>query len=72
MKFWARTSPENYYQDPAERDKFLQAMEEKQEVRNYVETLKRRDGSLITVSTVCHYIYDLQGNGRALKELSGM
>ncbi len=58
---------ENYYQDPAERDKFLQAMEEKQEVRNYVETLKRRDGSLITVSTVCHYIYNLQGNREGIE-----
>jgi PAS domain S-box-containing protein len=52
---------DHYYPDPADREKFLQAMEANQEVRNYFETLKRRDGSLITVSTASHYINDSQG-----------
>ncbi len=50
-----------YYLNPADREKFLLAVETAQEVRNYEEMVKRKDGSLLTVSTTSHYVLDGKG-----------
>ena len=54
--------PDHYYANSADREKFLQALEPMQEVRNFEEIIKRKDGSLLTVSTTSHYILDQQGS----------
>lgn len=53
---------ETFYSNPDERHKLLQLIREKGDVHNYEVTLKRKDGSLLTVLTSTHYYYDKAGN----------
>ncbi|NPU86459.1 MAG: PAS domain S-box protein [Syntrophaceae bacterium] len=50
------------YESPDERDRLLQELQKNGRVVNYEVTLKRRDGSLVTVSTNSHFFHDEDGN----------
>ncbi|MFA4875790.1 MAG: PAS domain S-box protein [Methanoregula sp.] len=49
------------YAHPGDRVAFLEAMKEKGYVRNYEVNLKRKDGTVVMVSTNSHYYYDTDG-----------
>ena len=51
----------DYYADPAQRDRFLAALQKEGSVSNMEITLKQKDGSLVVVSTSSHYYYDAAG-----------
>ncbi len=51
-----------YYADPAQREAILAALKKNQSVTNMEVTLKRRDGTPVTVSTSSHVYKDASGN----------
>jgi len=50
-----------FYADPAQRDSLLASLKKDGSVSNMEVTLKRKDGSLIIVSTSSHVYYDSDG-----------
>jgi len=51
------------YYIPEDRKSFLEELEKRKgTVKDYEVTLKRRDGTPVTVSTSSHYYYDKEGN----------
>ncbi len=52
----------DYYADPAQREDLLAALKKDGAVVNREATLKRKDGTLVTVSTSSHAYYDANGN----------
>ena len=52
----------DYYADPAQREAILAALKKNQSVSNMEVTLKRRDGTPVTVSTSSHVYKDASGN----------
>jgi PAS domain S-box-containing protein len=53
---------EKFYARPEDRKEFIDAVQEKDYVRNYEVDLKKKDGTIITVSTNSHFYYDRSGN----------
>ncbi|WP_321506955.1 PAS domain S-box protein [uncultured Methanoregula sp.] len=53
---------EKLYADPADRTRFLEAMKKTGSVEDYPVDLKRKDGSVVTVSTNSHFYSDASGN----------
>ncbi|HVP96788.1 PAS domain S-box protein [Methanoregula sp.] len=51
-----------FYADPVQREAFLAALEKNQSVANREVTLKRKDGTPVTVSTSSHVYKDASGN----------
>ena len=51
----------DYYADPVQRDRLLDALKKEGSVSNIETTLKRKDGSLVIVSTSSHVYYDARG-----------
>jgi len=53
----------DFYYIPEDRKKFLEELQKRNgSVKDYEVTLKRRDGTPVTVSTSSHYYYDKEGN----------
>jgi PAS domain S-box-containing protein len=52
----------DYYAEPAQREAFLLALKKEGAVVNRETTLKRKDGSTVTVATSSHSFYDAGGN----------
>jgi len=53
----------NFYYIPEDRKIFLEELKKRKGiVKDYVATLKRRDGTPVIVSTSSHYCYDEKGN----------
>jgi PAS domain S-box-containing protein len=51
----------DHYAEPAQRDLFLAALRKEGSVSNVEITLKRKDGTLVIVSTSSHIYYDASG-----------
>ena len=49
------------YENPAERDAFLQKLKDKSNIKNYEVNLKHKNGKTLTVLKNSHYIHDEQG-----------
>jgi len=52
----------DYYADPVQRERLLATLRKEGSVSNIETTLKRKDGSLVIVSTSSHVYYDTGGN----------
>jgi PAS domain S-box-containing protein len=52
----------DFYNEPEQRKIFLEQLEKTGRVTNFEITLKKKDGSLLTVSTNTQYYYDKDGN----------
>jgi PAS domain S-box-containing protein len=53
---------ESFYAVPEDRGRFLELLKENGGVNNYEVTLKRKDGTQLTVITSSHYYFDKVGN----------
>ena len=51
-----------FYKNPADRNKFLEALKAEGSVYNYEIKLQKKDGTPVYVSTSSHYYYDKEGN----------
>ena len=51
----------DFYADPAQRDELIAVLKKDGAVSNRETILKRKDGSLVTVSTSSHVYYDAEG-----------
>ncbi len=60
-EYLGKNIAENSYYDPLQRQAFLDEINKKGFVNNYEVTLKRKDGTLIIVSTSSHLLYDDAG-----------
>lgn len=53
----------DFYYIPEDRKRFLEELKKREgSIKDYEVTLKRRDGTPVTVSTSSHYYYDKEGN----------
>lgn len=51
----------DFYMNPGDREAFLRELAKEGRITGFVVTLKRRDGSPVTVSTSSHYWYNADG-----------
>ncbi len=51
-----------FYNNPEDRNKFMEILKEKGEILDYETTLRKKDGSPLIVSTSSHLYYDAMGN----------